>query len=195
MNSYYYTVGEPRVVRGSSGGVSGWKISISYDPDPLQKTFPRSYVRGSVKRNRADSNAKSFRLPGFPTIFPTQEEALASKKAFQDHVEDVVRNGRPLRTPAAAILPAKAVVSAMPKQLAAALRGTRAMKMRARQRCAREKCKLHEKQVVRRAKWQQYRAWSVACLQEHIYSGNTILLLDDPPQRNMRVSPHLSQVT
>ena len=182
MSSYFCTVGEPRAARDSSGGVSGWRLCINYNQKSLINNSLKKIVCQSVKLARADSNHKMFCLLDLPTIFPTKEEALANQKAFHDHVEDVVRNGRPPRTLTAAALPAIAAASAMPVQLAAAQRGTCAMNIRARQRCARVKRKLQEKQVMRCVEWQQYRARPVAHLQEHIHSGNTILLLDNPPE-------------
>ena len=95
-----------------------------------------------------DSNIKSFRLSGVRTIFPTEEEALANQRAFHDHVEDVVRNGRPPMIPAVTVLPAKAAKTDVPKQLQAALRGTRAMHLRVRLRSTRMKCKSRYKQKV-----------------------------------------------
>ena len=97
MNFYYlYTIGKPRVTRTSSGGVSGWRLSINYDVEPEKKKCPRRLKRCQKILSWADSNDGKFSLPGLPAIFASKEDALARKRDFQDCVEDIVRGNRPV---------------------------------------------------------------------------------------------------
>ena len=186
---YFYTIGEPRVIRASSGGVSGWRLRINYDIDPKKKESRQKLIRNQTRLSRADSNASKFRLPGLPAIFASEEDALANKKEFHDRVEDVVRGNRPMISRHVAAPPS------MPRQFQAARRATRAMSMRARYRQARVKSSRQQRQELRRAEWQCYRESSVAYLQHLISMEKTILLLEDPPSKNMKVSGHLRELT
>ena len=190
MNSYYlYTIGKPRVTRTSSGGVSGCILSINYDVEPEKKKCPRRLKRCQTRLSRADSNDGKFRLPGLPAIFARDEDALARKKDFQDRVEDIFRGNFPLRSRAVSAPPP------MPRQLQAALRDTRAMNMNARHRQSNAKLSRNQRQTRRRAEWQCYRDTSIAYLQHHIVMENVILLLEDPPPKNMNVLGHVSELT
>ena len=82
----------------------------------------------------------------------------------------------------------------MPRQLAAAKRATFVMRLRQLRRMKDVKLAAKRKQANRRAEWQYYRDVLIAYLQSYITSERTILLLDDRPTKNMRVSGHLKEM-
>ena len=116
--SYYYTIGEPRVVKGSSHGVKGWKLSVSYIQNPESK---------KNKIDRADSKMKKFRMPDTPPLFLDEAEALGKQTEFRNWVEDLIRGNRPHKSHAV-----ERTVP-VPTQLANARRAIRVMATRARQ--------------------------------------------------------------
>ena len=125
----------------------------------------------------ADSTNRRFRLPGDPVLFSCEAEALVKKKEFRDHVEDLIRGDRPLRSHAV-----ERQVP-VPTQLANARRQIRAMAKRTQQRVENQKMKRTLERQRRIAEWQNWREQSVTLLTSHIQAQATILLLGDPPRR------------
>ena len=120
-------------------------------------------------------------------IYKSKFEALAQRRKIRDLVEDIVRSNCPLKSPVRIAPP-------MPRQLAAAKRATFVMRLRQLRRMKDVKLAAKRKQANRRAEWQYYRDVLIAYLQSYITSERTILLLDDRPTKNMRVSGHLKEM-
>lgn len=180
--SYYYTTGEARVVKASTGrsGVKGWRLSVSYVQNPESK---------KKKTERADSNMKKFRMPDTPPLFLDEAEAQGKGTEFRNRVEDLIRGNRPHKShPVERTVP-------VPVQLANARRQMRLMAARARQRIYDARMKRTLARQERIAEWQKWRDESIKLLHSHIEAQTTILLLDEPPSKNMKVSGYLREST
>ena len=189
MRSYYYTIDEPRAVKHTYNGFKGWKLSINYNPHPEIKHSKPRLRRNQVKYYRADSNIKQFRLPDQPVVFSSEEEAVSKKKEFRDLVENVVRGDRPLKTHYFE------QTEPMPPQLARSRQATSVMAQRAWRRMENQKIKRALRFQRRVMDWQNWCDESIVLLQSHIEAQTTILLLNDPPTKNMKVSCHLHELT
>ena len=89
MTSYYYTVSEPSAHRFSGTNVTGWRLSLCY--------YERR-SRKALKLMISQSTNKKFRIPNLPSIYDTEEDAVANGTEFRELVENVVRGNRPRRT-------------------------------------------------------------------------------------------------
>ena len=99
MSSYYYTIEEPRLQRGSSSGVKGWRLTVKYLRYPeIQSPKTKLSRKNLTTPSVADSMNRRFRLPGEPVLFSCEPEALVKKKEFRDHVEDLIRGDCPRRS-------------------------------------------------------------------------------------------------
>ena len=77
MAVFNYTTNDARSMRCSVR----WRLSVGY------RQFPD---HNQSKMTRADSRAKKFRMPNLPTLFDSEEDALAMGTEFREHVENVV---------------------------------------------------------------------------------------------------------
>ena len=126
-------------------------------------------------------------MPDLPTLFDSEEYALAMGEEFCEHVENVVRGNRPRRT--------MAVSAPQPPQFENARRAARLIQRRVRSWREQRQLEARLKRDMRRREFQIYRAASVALLQQHITEGTTISLLREPPTKKMKVSPHVQERT
>ena len=85
MAVFNYTTNDARSMQCSGR----WQLSVNY------RQFPD---HNQSKTTRADSRTKKFRMPDLPTLFDSEEDALAMGAEFREHVENVVRGNRPRRS-------------------------------------------------------------------------------------------------
>ena len=78
----HYTTNYARAMQCSGR----WRLSVGYRQCP---------DHNQSKTMRADSHAKKFRMPDLPTLFDSEEDALAMGVEFREHVENVVQGNRP----------------------------------------------------------------------------------------------------
>ena len=64
MAVFHYTTNDARAMRCSGR----WRLSVGYRQCP---------DHNQSKTTRADSRAKKFRMPDLPTLFDSEEDALA----------------------------------------------------------------------------------------------------------------------
>ena len=126
-------------------------------------------------------------MPDLPTLFDSEEDALAMGAEFREHVENVVRGNRPRRT--------MAVSAPQPPHFENARRAVRLIQRRVRSRREQRQLEARLKRDMRRREFQIYRAASVALLQQHITEGTTISLLRELPTKTMKVLPHVQERT
>ena len=124
-------------------------------------------------------------MPDLPTLFDSEEDALAMGAEFREHVENVVRGNRPRRT--------MAVSATQPSQFEKSRRAARLIQRRVRSWREQWKLEARLKRDMCRREFQIYRTALVALLQEHITKGTTISLLREPPTKTMKVSPHVRE--
>ena len=126
-------------------------------------------------------------MPDLPTLFDSEEDALAMGAEFRDHVENVVRGNQPRRT--------MAVSATQPPQFENSRRASHLIQLRVRSRREQRQLEARIKRDIRRREFQIYRAASVALLQQHITEGTTISLPREPPTKKMKVSLHVQERT
>ena len=111
MAVFHYNTNDARTMQCSGR----WRLSVGYCQCP---------DHNKSKTTRADSRAKKFRMPNLPTLFDSEEDALAMGAEFCEHVENVVRGNRPRRT--------MAVSAPQPPQIENARRATGLIQSRVR---------------------------------------------------------------
>ena len=147
MAVFHYTTNDARAMRCSGR----WRLSVGYRQCP---------DHNQSKTTRADSRGKKFRMPDLPTLFDSEEDALAMGAEFREHVENVVRGNRPSRT--------MSVSAPQPPKFENARRAARLIQRRVRSWQEQRQLEARLKQDMRRREFQIYRAASVALLQQHI---------------------------
>ena len=85
MAVFQYTTNDARAMWCSGR----WRLSVGYRQCPDQN---------QSKTTITDSSANTFRMPDLPTLFDSEEDALAMGAEFREHIENVVRGNRPCRT-------------------------------------------------------------------------------------------------
>ena len=99
-------------------------------------------------------------MPDLPTLFDSEEDALAMGVEFREHVENVVRGNRPRRT--------MEVSALQPPQFENARRAARLIQRRVWYRREQRQLEAGLNRDMRRREFQIYRAASVTLLQQHI---------------------------
>ena len=99
-------------------------------------------------------------MPNLPTLFDSEEDALAMGAYFREHIENVVRGNRPRRM--------MSVSAPQPPQFENSRRAARLIHRRVRYWREQRQLEARLKRDMCRRAFQIYRAESVALLQQHI---------------------------